>query len=66
MEIFTSRGMLPLSSLTYCEGTEETDDYKTTWEEWRAIDGEIVKRNVRVDMKRWPEMAGAVGGFDNG
>ena len=63
MDVFTSRGMMPLSSLAYSEGAEETDDYRTTWEEWRAIDGEVVKRNVRVAMKRWPVISGAIGAF---
>jgi len=66
MEIETSRGLMPLAALTYSDGVEETDDYRTEWQEWRAIDGEIVKRNVHVKMKRWPAMTGAAGVFGDG
>jgi hypothetical protein len=51
-EILTSRGMMPVSALAYTEGGMENDNEKTTWQEWRAIDGEIVKRNVNVTLKR--------------
>ena len=52
-EIQTIRGMMPLSALTYTEGVDRDDDeMKVSWKEWRAIDGEIVKRSVAVEIKK--------------
>lgn len=52
-EILTIRGMMPLSALTYTEGVDRDDDeMRVSWQEWRAIDGEIVKRSVAVNIKK--------------
>lgn len=52
-EIITSRGMMPISALTYTEGVDRDDEeMKVSWQEWRAIDGEVVKRNVDVALKK--------------
>lgn len=52
MEIFTSRGMMEASLLHYSKGRDENDNEVVEWEEWRASDGEIVKRNVQVALKK--------------
>jgi len=54
--IETSRGMLDEACLVKTEGGFENDDEHTTWEEWR-LDGELVKRNAHVRLKKWPEFA---------
>lgn len=47
------------SLLVKTTGTEETDEYRLEWTEWR-LDGLIVKRGVHIDIKRNPfEAAGA-------
>lgn len=50
--IFTSRGMLPVADLTFSEGGVDNENECTTWQEWRAADGEIVKRAVQVRLKK--------------
>lgn len=52
MEIITSRGMMQESDLTFTKGRDESEDAFVDWEEWRAADGEIVKRSVHVILKR--------------
>lgn len=60
-EIFTIRGMLPVQTLTFTEGQDENENEVVAWQEWRAIDGEIVKRNVHVHLKKGLELPGMVG-----
>jgi hypothetical protein len=50
--IFTSRGLLPVDALAFTTGEVENENEHTTWEEWRAADGEVVKRNVHVRLKK--------------
>jgi hypothetical protein len=44
--------MMPVTALTYTEGRSENDNEIAEWQEWRAADGEIVKRNAHVTLKR--------------
>jgi hypothetical protein len=51
-EILTSRGMMDEAELSFIKGHEETDNWFVEWEEWWASDGELVKRNAHVTLKR--------------
>ena len=51
-DIITSRGMMDEALLSYTKGTADSETDTAHWEEWRASDGEIVKRNVHVVLKR--------------
>ena len=63
--IETIRGPMAVSDLAYATGVDQDDeDCRVSWEEWRAPDGEVVKRNARVDFKRWPAVTGELGGFN--
>jgi len=44
--------MLPVADLTFSEGGVDNENECTTWQEWRAADGEIVKRAVQVRLKK--------------
>jgi hypothetical protein len=62
--IETSRGPMAVSDLAYSEGVDQDDENcRVSWQEWRAADGEIVKRNASVEFKRWPGATGEAGGF---
>ena len=50
--IFTSKGLLPVDSLTYSEGGIDNENEHTTWQEWRDGSGEIVKRAVADQARR--------------
>lgn len=64
-EIFTSRGMMPVSALTFSEGVAEDDaERRVTWQEWRAPDGEIVKREVQLHIKKPLDIGAVAGGFN--
>lgn len=55
--IWTIRGFMDEAALTKTEGSEEDDRAVTTWQEWRAADGEIVKRDVQIVIKQGHEFA---------
>lgn len=61
--IFTSKGLLPVDSLTYSEGGIDNENEHTTWQEWRDGSGEIVKRAVQVRIKRGVELQTEIGSF---
>lgn len=50
--IWTIRGWMREAELTKTSGTDEDQNSRSAWEEWRAADGEIVKRNAHVMLKR--------------
>lgn len=69
--IWTSRGWLYEATLTKTIGAVDDDNEHTTWQEWRHADGELVKREAQIQLKRWPvgmdpaviqALAGSVGG----
>ena len=62
-EILTSKGMMDEALLSFATGGEEDDRAVIRWEEWRDATGEIVKRNVHVDLKHGLDLAGIQGGF---
>ena len=62
-EIFTTRGMVEESTLTKTEGGVDNDNECTTWQEWRAADVEIVKREAQVRLKRGMAALGEIGVF---
>jgi hypothetical protein len=61
--IMTSRGMMDEADLAYSEGTTDEENAVVKWQEWRAEDGEIVKRNVHVELKRAPAFPVFQGSF---
>ena len=53
--IETSKGMVEESRLEFKSGVSiDNDDERATFEEW-YLDGELVKRNAHVTLKKWPE-----------
>ena len=52
--IWTSRGLMDEALLTMTTGGHENDDEIQTWQEWRAPDGVVVKRDVHVHLKKPP------------
>ena len=50
-EIFTTLGMVEESTLVKTEGSTDTETETTQWQEWRK-DGEIVKREVQMQLKQ--------------
>jgi hypothetical protein len=50
--IYTSKGNVPVDSLTYAKGWQITDDTIIFAEEWRDETGEVVKNNVHVYAKK--------------
>ena len=61
-EIITSRGMMDESLLVKTDGTLDNEIEYTTWQEWRAADGEVVKREVQVRLKKPAVFADGVAG----
>lgn len=51
-EIWTKNGFVEESTLTKTEGCLENENERTTWQEWRDADGDIVKREAQVRLKR--------------
>lgn len=49
--IFTTKGMLDEDTLVKTDGGIDNDNECTTWQEWR-LDGEIVKRDLQVRLKK--------------
>lgn len=62
-EIFTIRGMVDERTLTKSVGSLDNENEYTTWQEWRAADGEIVKRDVQVRLKRGMAALSEAGAF---
>lgn len=56
-EIFTTLGMVEESTLVKTEGFTENENETTQWQEWRK-DGEIVKREVQMQLKQGVFMPG--------
>ena len=50
-EIFTTLGMVEESTLVKTEGTTDSENESTQWQEWRK-DGVIVKREVQMQLKQ--------------
>ena len=61
MKIETLRGLVEESLLVKTEGGFENDVEQTTWEEWR-LDGELVKRNAHVRLKKPAVFSEAIAG----
>ncbi len=53
----TIYGEVHESLLVRSEGRREDDNEIATWQEWR-LDGELVRRDAQVQLKRWPGAAG--------
>ena len=49
--IYTSKGNLPVASLSYSTQWEDNDDY-TQFTETHTLNGEVVKQSVHVRQKR--------------
>lgn len=61
--ILTTKGLLDEAVLVKTEGMLDNDNEHTTWQEWR-LDGELVKREVQVRLKKPAVFAdGAVSSF---
>lgn len=61
--ILTTKGLLDEAVLVKTEGMLDNDNEHTTWQEWR-LDGELVKRDVQVRLKKPAVFAdGAVSSF---
>jgi hypothetical protein len=60
--IWTTKGNLPVSSLAYQHGWQDSEDATVFWEEYRLGD-EIVKRNVHAMSKRGVAGESAVNGL---
>lgn len=53
-EIYTSLGMVEESLLIKTEGEVNNDNEHTTWQEWRTVGNELVKREAQVRLKTIP------------
>lgn len=60
--IWTSKGNLPLDSLTYATRWEETDSYLKFVETY-SIEGEVVKESCHVYLKVGQQALGEQGGI---
>lgn len=49
--IYTTKGNVPIDSLTHCPTWEETDDWVKFIDTY-TLDGEVVKQSVHVKTKR--------------
>ena len=50
--IHTTRGAMALDDLTVLQGTDENDDARVEWTEYRTKeDGELVRRDAHVTLK---------------
>lgn len=59
--IWTTKGNLPVASLQYHHSWTETSDEISFVEEY-SLDGEVVKRNVHVYLKKGLTVQSEVGG----
>lgn len=62
--IYTTKGMMDESLLVKTDGVVNNYNEYTTWQEWR-LDGEIVKREAQIHLKKglaFAADAGKVGG----
>jgi hypothetical protein len=59
--IWTTKGNLPIASLAYHHAWTETPDEISFVEEYK-LDGEVVKRNVHIFLKKGLTAETAVGG----
>ena len=59
--IWTSRGYMDEDELTFTSGCHSDDNEVATWQEWRTADGELVKRDAQVALKRGVEATIALG-----
>ena len=53
-KILTIKGEIDESALTFKETRFEDDNEIATAQEW-YLDGELVKRDAQVQLKKWPE-----------
>jgi hypothetical protein len=58
MKIFTTRGLVEKDQLQITDITTWEDNARVTATEWR-LNGELVRRDVHVNILRGLEMAGA-------
>ena len=49
--ITTTKGEIDESLLTFKQGGFEDDNEQTTWQEW-WLDGELVRRDAQVNLKK--------------
>ncbi len=64
MMIETKLGLIDEDKLVYKEGVSVDDENeRSTYQEW-YLDGELVKRNAHVTLKKWPVASGALGSFN--
>jgi hypothetical protein len=61
--ITTIKGELDESLLDFKSGRQEDDNEIATWQEW-WFNGELVKRDAQVQLKKWPEGMSGIGKFN--
>lgn len=61
--IYTTKGMLPISTLEKKQGLREDENEYTTWVEY-YLQGELVHRSMHVTLKPQNDQMGSIlGGF---